>query len=105
MLPGTSADCGCGFSMMKLMKILIFLVAEAMAFAAAPVTETHRYDLAANGTIELKNAAGDLTIEAWDQPRVELTVIKNAPDPKLLDRIKVTAEGGATTLTIVSSYP
>lgn len=87
------------------MRTLIFLLIGGAAFAAEPVTETHTYDLAANGTIDLKNAAGDLSIEAWAEPRVELTVIKNAPDPKLLEQIKVTAEGGDNALTIVSSYP
>ena len=32
-------------------------------------------------------------------------MIKSAPDAKLLDKIKVTAESGADTLNIVSKYP
>jgi hypothetical protein len=87
------------------MKILPLLLAARAAFAAGPITDTHVYDLAANGALTIKNAAGDVSIQAWDQPRVELTVIKSADNAKLLDRIQVKAEGGASALTIVSSYP
>jgi hypothetical protein len=87
------------------MNTLVLLLSASAVFAAGPVTDSHTYDLAANGVLTIKNAAGDVSIEAWDQPRVELTVIKSAADTKLLDRIQVRAEGGASALTIVSSYP
>jgi len=90
---------------MGLMRFAIFMVVPALAFAAGPVTETHTYSLSAKGTIHLENAAGDVTIEAWDQPRVELTVIKSAPDPKLLQKISVTAEAGPNALNIAAKYP
>jgi hypothetical protein len=91
------------------MRLALLLLPAISAFAAGapsgPVTETHTYNLAANGTIYLKNAAGDVTIEAWEQPRVEVTVIKWAPDPKLLEKISVTAEARPNALDIVSKYP
>ena len=41
------------------------------------ITKTERADLPAGGTVRLKNSTGDLTIEGWDQPGVEITTIKS----------------------------
>jgi hypothetical protein len=93
--------------MMKMMRISLFFLALGAAFGAdplKPVTETHTYDLAADGTIQMQNAAGDVSIEAWDQPRVEVTTVKTAEEKRVLDQVKVTAETSGNTLNIVSTY-
>jgi hypothetical protein len=41
------------------------------------VTSTQRLDLASGGTVRLKNSAGQVSIEAWDQPGVEITTVKS----------------------------
>jgi hypothetical protein len=45
----------------------------------ALVTTTQRLDLAPGGTIHVNGSEGDLYVEAWDQPQVELTVTKFMP--------------------------
>ncbi len=42
-------------------------------------TTTQRFDLAAGGAIHVNASEGDLYVEAWDQPQVELTVTKFMP--------------------------
>ncbi len=41
------------------------------------VTNTERVPFAPGGTIRLNNSYGYLTVEGWDEPEVELTVIKS----------------------------
>lgn len=40
------------------------------------VSNTERFSFAPGGTIRFNNSFGDLYVEGWDQPRVEVTLIK-----------------------------
>ena len=42
-------------------------------------TNTEHFTLAPNATIRLNNSFGDINIEGWNQPEVEITVIKTLP--------------------------
>jgi hypothetical protein len=64
-------------------------------------TATQRLDLPAGGTLRLRNSTGELTIEGWDRPAVEITTVKStqeffAPSEKAkadreLARVRITA--------------
>jgi hypothetical protein len=41
------------------------------------ITKTEHADLPAGGTVRFKNSTGELTIEGWDQPGVEITTIES----------------------------
>jgi hypothetical protein len=41
------------------------------------VAKTEHADLPSGGTITLKNSTGELTVEGWDQPGVEMTTIRS----------------------------
>src|SRR5580692_1795379 len=41
------------------------------------VTKTEHVDLGAGGTVRFKNSTGELTIEGWDQPGVEITTVES----------------------------
>jgi hypothetical protein len=81
----------------------------------AIVTNTEHLDLPAGATLHLSNSIGQLNIEAWDQPGVEITTIKSSKvelDPKErehavqeLGRVKVTNERHGDELVISSEYP
>jgi hypothetical protein len=60
-----------------LMAILPSLSAEE--FKRAQATNTERVDFAPGGVIRLNNSYGDLYVEGWDQPAVEIVVIKTMP--------------------------
>jgi hypothetical protein len=44
------------------------------------MTHTERVDFPAGGTLRLPNSSGMLTVEAWDQPGIEITTIKTVSD-------------------------
>ena len=83
---------------------------------AMPVVTTERVDFAPGGTIQVNGSAGELNIEGWDRPEVEITVTRStyrADTPKdqdlakrQLDAIKVTAERKSPTeLVINTAFP
>ena len=79
-------------------------------------TNTQTMDFPAGGTLRLANGVGVLTIQGWDQPGMEITVIKSSKAPienkeqrdrmtKLLENVKVTAERKGDEVVVSSSYP
>jgi hypothetical protein len=63
---------------------MTFAILMAIPLAAADlssqivrVSETQTLDAARAGTLHLENSRGAVNIEGWDQPRVEITVIKS----------------------------
>jgi hypothetical protein len=86
------------------------------------LTKTEHADLPAGGTVRIKNSTGELTIEGWDQPGVEITTTKSTKLPypatgaehdkaaHMLDEVKVSAttvsaatKGGE--LVITTDFP
>ncbi len=71
----------------------LLLLASAALVLADDVTKTERLDFPAGGTVRLKNSIGELTVEGWDQPGIEITTIKSPRKPTAqLDRVVVKAE-------------
>ena len=56
------------------------LAAGDLSTQVVKTSETRVLDAAPAGTLHLENSRGAVTIEGWDQPRVELTVIKSTSD-------------------------
>jgi hypothetical protein len=79
----------------------------------AEIDSTRKVSFAPGGTIRWKGSYGDLYIEAWDQPQVEITVMKSTnyyPPPvnpsktSRLEEVKVvTATPSANELSITTS--
>lgn len=77
------------------------------------VTSTERVSFVADGTIRFDKSFGDLYVEGWDQPQVEMTFIKSLRDyhpPKnaaeQLDRVKfVTEHPSPNQLSIGTTIP
>jgi hypothetical protein len=80
------------------------------------VNKTDRADFAPGGTIRITGSHGDLTVEGWDRPEVEVSVNKSTVDlypqekadeaRQRLDKIAVTLEKkSATELTIATAFP
>jgi len=107
---------------MKVMRIACLFIATGLSFAAeridqppldAPrVTKTETFDLASRGTLHLKNSIGEVDVEGWDRPQVELTTIKygkkdqaRESETKTLDQVRVTADRQGDELTLSSEYP
>jgi hypothetical protein len=66
--------------MMKKLAVLVLLgCAAAMAAVPRPevqVVTTDHVDVVPGGSIHIENSSGDLTVEGWDEPRVEITVTR-----------------------------
>jgi hypothetical protein len=77
---------------------------------------TERMNFAPGGTIRIDESRGDVYVEGWDQPEVEVTVVKSMPyeykrkhpeeATKHLDSVRVVTERkSATELTISTMHP
>jgi hypothetical protein len=55
------------------------VVAQQSTLAHSRVTTTERLPFEPGGAIRLNHSYGDLTIEGWDHPEVEITMIKSLP--------------------------
>jgi hypothetical protein len=94
--------------------VICLLRADDPVRQKAQVSSTQRLDLASGGTVRLKNSAGLVSIEGWDQPGVEITTVKStrteytpAESAKAthdLDGVKITAERANGEVVIATSY-
>lgn len=79
------------------------------------ISKTERLDFPAAGTVKLKNSTGELTVEGWDQPSVEITTVKSTKAAYAsaervkavhdLDRVRVSAERQGDELVITTDFP
>src|ERR1700689_993374 len=79
-------------------------------------TTTERVDFAPGGTVHIDGSYGDLNVEGWDRPEVEVTVIKTLPyghkdkqpdqGASDLDRVRIVTEHKSPSeLTISTALP
>jgi hypothetical protein len=95
------------------MVVAPLLAAEVSIHRPGEVSHTESVNLAPGGTIRFDKSFGDLYVEGWDQPQVEMTLIKLFQDyepPKnaseRLERVKFTTERpSATELVIGTTIP
>jgi hypothetical protein len=95
--------------------VACLLLGDDEARQKVQVSKTEKMDFPANGTLRLENSTGDLTIEGWDQPGVEITTIKSSKAEYLagdrdkatkdLDRVQVSTKRNGDELVITTDYP
>ena len=92
--------------------MMIPLLGEGPAEQLAEATSTQQLSFAPGGTIRLNNSYGDLYIEGWDRPQVEITIIKSTSyyEPELksqaarkLETVNVAAERKSDTELAIST--
>ena len=79
------------------------------------VSKTEHFDFPSGGVLRFKHSVGVLTVEAWDQPGVEITTIKTtkaefdasgrAKGTQQLERIKVATERHGDELVVTTDFP
>jgi hypothetical protein len=79
------------------------------------ITKTDKMDFPANGTLRVENSTGELDIEGWDEPGLEITTTVTSADEypasereqetKKLDRVQVSAKRNGEELIVTSAYP
>jgi len=82
-----------------------------------PLTATHtdRFTVSAPNTIHLENSFGEVDIDGWDRPEVEVTVVRSterlyaakqhAEAQRRLDAVQVTAKQDGNDVIISTAYP
>lgn len=78
------------------------------------VSSTQHLDLATGGMVKLMHSSGELTIEGWDQPGVEITTVKStraeytaaqrAEAAHALDGVQITAGPDSGGVAIATHY-
>jgi hypothetical protein len=91
--------------------------AQTVAKQRAEVTTTERLEFGSRGTIQILDSFGEVSVEGWDKPEVELTVIKKtqkqyepkklAKGLKELERVKVEMAqvSESSLLVIKTTFP
>jgi len=78
-------------------------------------THTERVNFPSGGRLQLKNSIGELFVEGWDQPDVEITTIKSTRDAYLsrdrdkesraLDQVRISTAAQGSDLVITTEFP
>ena len=79
------------------------------------LTKTERLDFPSGGLLRLKNSIGEVMVEGWDRPDVELTTTKSTKEPynsqdrekavRDLDQVHIAAERHGDELVISTGFP
>jgi hypothetical protein len=93
-------------------KAPVLVLAAAFLLPLCAQTSTQTLDFPTAGTLRFDKSIGELTIEGWDQPRVEITTIKSiktGEEPKdgaaWLNRVSVTAERRGNEVVVQTAFP
>ena len=90
------------------------LIADDAPIEQVQVTHTEHVEFPSGGVLHLIKSTGDLTVESWDRPDVEITTIKSTSSyhprdrtaaAKTLDRIRLVTERHGDELTITTEFP
>jgi hypothetical protein len=88
---------------------------QAARTGTVQVSKTEAMDFPAGGTLRMENSTGNVNIESWDQPGIEITTIKSSKDDKQaedrektlkeLGRVEITTKRNGNELVIATQYP
>jgi hypothetical protein len=103
------------------MRSIVWLLAAGLLLGAdepkqkAVVSDTQHLDFPAGGQLRMVHSTGDLTIQAWDQPGIEITTIKSSKEDyeakdrekavREFQRIQIKTERKGDELVIATEFP
>ncbi|HLH43992.1 MAG TPA: hypothetical protein VKV74_13460 [Bryobacteraceae bacterium] len=94
------------------MKTQIAMLAVWASVLTAQMTTTQTLDLPPEGALRFPRSIGEMTIEGWDLPRVEIIVVKSVKPgydekdaAKWLQRVSVHAERRGNDIAVDTVYP
>jgi len=98
-----------------LIAIVLPLLADDRSKQALSATHTETFQISAPGAIQVENSFGELDIDGWDRPEVQVTVVRStehlvnskdrAEEQRRLDRVQVTAKQNGNDVVISTDYP
>jgi len=84
---------------------VVVVAISGLAFADE-VSDTQRIDFPSGGTLRVRNSVGELTIEGWDQPGVEITTVKRSLNTAgQLDRVRIAAARKGDEIVVTTELP
>ena len=103
----------------EMRKLLVLISGLALSLIAGEssrqtVTNTERISVAAPGTIRFENSFGEIDIEGWDQPEIEVTTTKWTDDgyakvppsvAQRLESVRITTKRDGNDVVISTAYP
>jgi hypothetical protein len=91
------------------------LLADDRSNGVLSSSHTDRFKVAAAGAIRLENSFGEVDIDGWDRPEVEVTVVRSteraydaktrAEPQRRLDSVQITAKQDGNDVVISTAYP
>lgn len=100
---------------MILIVLVLPLIADDRTKVTVSAAQTERYNVAAPGTIRLKNTFGELDIVGWDRPEVEVTTVRFTEHlyasnelgraQRRLDEVQITSKQDGNDVVIATVYP
>jgi hypothetical protein len=97
------------------LSVCCLLLADDKPPQKVQVSKTEHMDFPAGGVLRLNNSVGELTVEGWDRPEVEITTVKSTtiayPSQeretaiKELDRVHVETHREGNELVITTDFP
>ena len=105
-----------------LKKLLLIATVPALALLAGDLstqtvsaTQTARFNVSAAGSIRLQNSFGEVDIDGWDRPEVEVTVVRSsehfyeakdhAEAQRRLESVQITTKQNGNDVVISTVYP
>jgi len=95
--------------------VACLLLGDDEARQKVQVSKTEKVDFPSNGTLRFENSTGELTIEGWDQPGVEITTTKSSKEEYLpadrakatqeLDRVQISTKRNGDELVVTTEFP
>ena len=95
--------------------LALSLAADDRTKATLSGTQTERFKVTAPGAIRLKNSFGELDIEGWDRPEVEITTVRSTEHvyaekergraQRRLDQVQIMSKQDANDVVIATVYP
>jgi len=76
----------------------------AMAIGALRADFRRIYALDPNGSVNIQNLYGDVSITAWDRDEVLVEAVKKSSDPKRLDDAQIVVDSSGRELSIRTQY-
>jgi hypothetical protein len=86
-------------------KQAVLILALGSLVLGAEVSSTERMEFPPEGTLRFVNSNGELTVEGWDQPGIEITTIKSAETAKQLEGVRITSERKGGEIVVTTVFP
>jgi hypothetical protein len=95
--------------MMRMLAVIGFgvscLLADNEPKQRVQATNTQRVDFAPGGTLRLENSTGELMVQGWDRPDVEITTIRSAIAARELEQVRIAVERRGDELVVTTAFP